>query len=50
MKNKIKHLLNKNELKHEFKRFFEKEYKIKAAAAILGLSKLIYNDPSLDLT
>ncbi len=46
MENKIEQLLVIN----KFERFFEKAYKIRAAAAILGLSRLIYDDPSLDLT
>lgn len=49
MEYKIKQLLNKAGLKHEFERFFEKAYKIRAAAAIPGLSRLIKDDPSLDL-
>lgn len=49
MKNKIKELLIKKELKYEFKHFFEKVYKIRTTAAIPGLSRLIYNNPSLDL-
>ncbi len=35
---------------NKFKRFFEKAYKIRAATAIPGLSRLIDDDPSLDLT
>lgn len=37
--------------KHKFERFFEKAYRIRAAAAIPGLSRLMNDDdPSLDLT
>ena len=50
MENKVKQLLNKEGSRHEFERFFEKAYKIRAAAAIPGLSRLIHDDPSLDLT
>ena len=50
MKNIVKQLLNKERSRHEFERFFEKTYKIKAAAAIPGLSRLIHDDPCLDLT
>lgn len=50
MENKIKQLLNRKGLKHEFECFFEKTYKIWATATILGLYRLIYNNPSLDLT
>lgn len=50
MENKIKQLLNKEGSKYEFERFFEKAYKIRAAAAISRLSRLIHNNPSLDLT
>lgn len=50
IKNKIKQLLNKEGLKHEFEHFFEKMYKIKAVATILGLFMLIHNNSSLDLT
>ena len=50
MENKIKQLLNKEGSKHEFERFFEKAYKIKTAAAISGLSRLIHDNPFLDLT
>lgn len=48
MENKIKQL--QVESKDKFKHFFEKSYKIKAAAVIPGKSKLIYNNPSLDFT
>ena len=50
IENKVKQLLNKKGSRHEFERFFEKAYKIRAAAAILELSRLIHDDPSLDLT
>ena len=50
IENKVKQLLNKEGLRHEFERFFEKAYKIRTAAAIPALSRLIYNDPFLDLT
>ncbi len=46
MESKLKQLLVIN----KFKRFFEKAYKIRATAAIPGLSRLIHDDPSLDLT
>ena len=45
IENKIKQLLVIN----KFERFFEKVYKIRATAAIPGLSRLIYNNSSLDL-
>ena len=48
MENKIKQLLA-GLLINKFKRFFKKAYKIRAAAAIPGLSRLIHNDPSIDL-
>ena len=50
MKFKIKQLLNKARLKHEFERFFNKAYKIRAAATIPRLSRLIKENSSLDLT
>ena len=50
IENKIKQLLNEDGSRHEFERFFEKTYKIRAAAAIPRLSRLIHDDPSLDLT
>lgn len=50
MENKIKQLLNKEGSKHEFEHFFEKTYKIRAAAVIQGLFRLIHDNPSLDLT
>lgn len=50
IENKIKQPLNKKGSNHEFECFFEKAYKIKTAAAIPGLSKLIHDDLSLDLT
>ncbi len=46
MESKLKQLLAIN----KFERFFEKTYKIKATAAIPGLSRLIHDNPSLDLT
>ncbi len=46
IESKLKQLLAIN----KFERFFEKAYKIRAVAAIPGLSRLIHNDPSLDLT
>ncbi len=46
MKNKIKQLL----AIYKFERFFEKIYKIRAAVVLPELSKLIHNDPLLDLT
>ena len=50
MENKVKQLLNKEGLRHEFECFFGKAYKIRAAATIPELSRLIHDDPSLDLT
>ena len=50
MENKIKQLLNQEESKHKFKRFFEKIYRIRGAATIPRLFRLIHNNPSLDLT
>ncbi len=46
MERKLKQLLAIN----KFERFFEKAYKIRAAVAIPGLSRLIHDDPSLNLT
>lgn len=50
MESKIKQMLDKEGSKLEFERFFEKAYKIRAAVAIPGLSRLIHDNPSLDLT
>lgn len=50
IENKIRQRLNKERLKHEFKGFFEKAYKIKTAATIPRLSRLIHDNPFLDLT
>ncbi len=46
IESKLKQLLAIN----KFECFFKKAYKIRAAAAIPGLSRLIHDDPSLDLT
>ncbi len=46
MESKLKQLLAIN----KFECFFKKAYKIRAATAIPGLSRLIHDDPSLDLT
>ena len=46
MENKIKQLLIINKFEH----FFKKAYKIRTAAIIPRLLRLIYNNPSLDLT
>lgn len=48
IENKMKELLIRS--KQKLKRFFEKTYRIREAAPILGLSRLINNHPSLDLT
>lgn len=48
IKNKMIQLLEK--LKYELEYFFEKAYKIRAIAVIPGLSRLIYNNLSLNLT
>lgn len=50
IENKIKQLLNKEKQRHEFKHFFKKVYKIRIVVIISGLSRLIYDDLSLDLT
>ncbi len=46
IESKLKQLLAIN----KFERFFEKAYKIRVAVAIPRLSRLIHDDPSLDLT
>lgn len=43
-------MLNKESRKYEFKYFFEKINKIKAAAAISRLSRLVNDNTSQDLT
>ena len=50
MENKVKQLLNKEGSRHEFERFFEKAYKIRIVVVIPGLSRLIHNNLSLNLT